>query len=297
MMQNIEKTAAANLSLITADFGDKHQALTASKNYSGPAAEELRSILAKIRIDSGAAYVYTMIKKSVKEAVLVIDSADPAESGDIYEMEPPMGKAFNGKLSADEGIWEDEKEAVLKSVYCPVKNSKNKVIAILGFDFKLEPELEAANRKVTKALLEECVKTEAQLKGNSSDMHEELVKKGGRNTASYPVLQKELIRILRETKAKYVYTMIKTDESTVIIIADAAMGSAADPYGTKYPLEPYMKKALAGTAAADPGIWFDTWSGQMLKSAAVPLINSKSIQVGLLGIDIPVDFNKAPFIK
>jgi hypothetical protein len=295
MILQLEKTAALIADSLDSSLGDRHEAALKTKNFTGPEAEEIIKTLKQLREKSGALYAYTMIKKSNRDAALMFDSENPSDSGKTYPMEPPMGKAFTGRLSADEGIWEDEKGNILKSVYLPLKNSKNRVTAIIGLDFPLEKKLSEANSRFTAELYSKALKYSAELKGLYADYHAAMVQKGGRNNTENIELQKKLREIQKNMNAVYVYTMHKKNDKTMIIICDAAKGSAADPYGTEYPLEPYMNSSLAGEIKADKGIWLDPWSGNMMKSVTIPLTGSSGKITGLLGIDLPVDFNAAPF--
>ncbi|QSX05713.1 HAMP domain-containing protein [Sedimentibacter sp. zth1] len=84
---------------------------------------------------TGLEDVYTAIEKSDDKISIIID-ADEEDSTSIgyeYDYLPAMKTAFSGTASADEDMITDEYGTFL-SGYAPVKNSKGKVVAIIGLD-------------------------------------------------------------------------------------------------------------------------------------------------------------------
>src|SRR5690606_33603100 len=109
-----------------------------------PEYRKLFKALARIKEETGATYVYTLIKVSDEMTNLIVD-ASPGEEGDPYgteyEMEPQMVAAFAGEPAYAAHTWTDESYGVQKSAFAPLRDGNGEIVAVVGVDFPA-PELE-----------------------------------------------------------------------------------------------------------------------------------------------------------
>ena len=142
--EKVMAMAADAAEQLTGEYGDLHTAVVEAGDRDNPEHEKLHAALARIRKETGATYVYTLIKVSDDMTNLIVDAAtgdDADDYGTEYEMEPQMAAAFAGKPAYAAHTWTDESYGVQKSAFAPLRDSDGTIVAIIGIDFPA-PELE-----------------------------------------------------------------------------------------------------------------------------------------------------------
>ncbi len=127
------------------EYGDLHEAIVASGGREGEEYAKVQGILKEIMTDTGATYVYTLIKIDDGMTNLIVDASEGEDADDYgaeYPMEPQFELAFAGEPAAAKHTWVDDSYGVQKSAFAPIYNTAGDVIAILGIDYPA-PELEA----------------------------------------------------------------------------------------------------------------------------------------------------------
>ena len=133
--------AAENLN---GEGGDLHRAITAAGHRELMEYSQLQGALAAIKEETGATYVYTLIKISDEMTNLIAEASvgdDADDYGTEYEMEPQMAAAFAGEPAYAQHTWTDESYGVQKSAFAPLLDNSGGIVAIVGIDFPA-PELE-----------------------------------------------------------------------------------------------------------------------------------------------------------
>ncbi len=126
------------------EYGDLHEAIVASGGRDSEEYVAVQNALKKIKSDTGATYVYTLVKIDDGMTHLIVDASegeDADEYGAEYAMEPQFIEAFAGRPAVAKHTWVDESYGVQKSAFAPIYNSQGDVVAILGIDYPA-PELE-----------------------------------------------------------------------------------------------------------------------------------------------------------
>lgn len=142
--ERVMAMAAEAAEHLAGEYGDLHTAVVKAGDRDNPEHEKLHAALAQIREETGATYVYTLIKVSDQMTNLIVDAAtgdDADDYGTEYEMEPQMAAAFGGDPAYAEHTWTDESYGVQKSAFAPLRDSDGAIVAIIGIDFPA-PELE-----------------------------------------------------------------------------------------------------------------------------------------------------------
>lgn len=142
------KIASDGAVSLSGDWGDQHAAMMAAgeaRAYKDFAS--MKAALDKIRIDSGARYVYALIPETAdnpKNFLITVDgSAEPDEWKAPYETEIQFIEAMAGTPAAARSAWGDGEEGAdpCWSAFAPIQDSKGNIVAILGVDFPA-PEIE-----------------------------------------------------------------------------------------------------------------------------------------------------------
>lgn len=149
--QEVIKVASVASLLID---GDKHQTLKTAKDQSSDTYNEIKSVLQNIQKESGATFVYTLVKNGDDKTSFIVDAAEenPSNLGDEYDYLPAMEEAFNGKASANSDVVTDEWGTFLTG-YAPIKNSEGAIIAIVAIDIDAGDIINIKNQLLKNILL------------------------------------------------------------------------------------------------------------------------------------------------
>lgn len=142
--EKVMAMAAQAAESLNGEGGDLHRAITAAGNRELMEYSQLQRDLAAIKEETGATYVYTLIKISDEMTNLIAEASvgdDADDYGTEYGMEPQMSAAFAGEPAYAEHTWTDESYGVQKSAFAPLLDNSGSIVAIVGIDFPA-PELE-----------------------------------------------------------------------------------------------------------------------------------------------------------
>ncbi len=125
-----------------------------------------------------------------------------------------------------------------------------------------------------------------------ADAHERLVERGKRKGKDYRLWRGYLDRIRAQYGVTSVYTMVKLDRDTAGVVVEAVGDTdAADAWLAAYEMEPAMKRAFKGRAAARKDApWFDPRirGGAPHVRALAPVRDDAGEVVAIVGVDVEV---------
>ncbi|MBM3146462.1 MAG: hypothetical protein FJ000_01045 [Actinobacteria bacterium] len=136
--QKVMMMASQAAQALSGEYGDLHVAVVAAGDRDNPEYEQIHEALARIKEETGATYVYTLIEVSDEMTNLIVDASvgeDADDYGAEYAMEPQMAAAFAGEPAYAEHTWTDESYGVQKSAFAPLLDSDGEIVAILGIDY------------------------------------------------------------------------------------------------------------------------------------------------------------------
>ncbi|HHV59024.1 MAG TPA: methyl-accepting chemotaxis protein [Clostridiaceae bacterium] len=123
---------------------DEFVKLKTIEDEATPGFAKIREELVRVRLLSGAKYVYTMRKTDEGDFMYVVDGSaeeDFSHLGDTEESAPEYEQTWSGEPFTDTMIFEDEKWGNLISTYYPLKDSNGAVVGFLGIDYSVESAL------------------------------------------------------------------------------------------------------------------------------------------------------------
>lgn len=119
-----------------------------------------------------------------------------------------------------------------------------------------------------------------------------VMKEKDMNSEDYLKIQNELVLYKNDCDIKYIYTMVKEDDDTAIILVDGAVRNAS-PIGVEYAMEAEMNQAFNGVSAFNKEPISDGDYG-ILISAYAPIVDSSGEVIAIVGVDKDVtDFVEA----
>ena len=127
-------------------WGDQHAALVAS-GQKGAFADfkSMQTALNGLLAGSGANAIYVMYPSGAIDKdpfyITVDGSAEPDDYGTEYKWEMGFAASWTGITTAADKVSKDENGNLILSVYAPVRDTKDNIVAILGLDY---PAPEAA---------------------------------------------------------------------------------------------------------------------------------------------------------
>ncbi|MBN2203617.1 MAG: hypothetical protein JW767_01180 [Thermoleophilia bacterium] len=131
-----------------------------------------------------------------------------------------------------------------------------------------------------------------EITAEMGDAHERLVERGKRKGEDYRLWRDYLDRVRARYGVTSVYTMVKLDRETAGVVVEAVGDpDAADAWLAAYELEPAMKRAFRGRAAARKDApWFDPRirGGAPHVRALAPVRDSDDEVVAIVGVDVEV---------
>lgn len=122
--------------------------------------------------------------------------------------------------------------------------------------------------------------------------HERLVEAGKRRGEDYRLWRDFLQPLRAQYGVTCLYTMVRLDRETAGVVVEAAEDpDDVDAWMAAYELEPAMKRAFAGRAAASRGEpWFDPRirGGAPHVRALAPIVDDRGEVVAIVGVDLEV---------
>lgn len=127
--------------------GDKFEKLSQVRNLNDPYYEELRQQLFNMNKQVKARFLYTMIRDSQGKYRYIVDgSVEPGtkdfsylgEEEDVSDWDSEIVKVFDDGKLCSSSIDRDEEWGQVVSSYIGIKNSRGKIVGIVGCDYGVE---------------------------------------------------------------------------------------------------------------------------------------------------------------